>query len=269
MRIIPIVVAACVSVLALAGCASGAPTPFVPSNAQAKRDFSAPLVSSGASSDFHIMRSEQLRGIPSGSDVGVISSVAGGLPLFVEADLEAKGLVARQIDVYGMMSPRERDITDPAQDFAYINDLIGVLAKADGAGKEGVAASIDKLLPSDKIDLENQLAERYLTLYQNLKKLVGALNVDYLVLVGPAYTELSYSMRIYDTNRFDLVYTCLFVGDKKEWRSVIGSPQKTVNLSYYYRSESEPLAYWELAFSKFAVDRIKIGGSAPAAATKP
>jgi hypothetical protein len=262
---IPTLAASCLAAIALASCASGAAAAFSPSSAPAKRDFGAPIVSSGASGDFHIMRAEQLRGIPAGSDVGVISSVAGGLSLFVEADLEAKGLVARQIDVYGMMSPRERAITDPAEDFAYINDLIGVLAKADGAGKEGAAAAIDKLLPADKIDLENQLAERYLVLYQNLKKMVSALNVDYLVLVGPAYSELSYSMRIYDTTRFDLVYTCLFVGDAKEWRSVIGSPQKNVNLSYYYRSDSEPTAFWELAFSKFAVDRIKIGGSAPAA----
>jgi hypothetical protein len=268
MRKSLVVAMACVfAALTLGGCASTAAAAFTPSSAPTKRDFSAPLESSGGGNDFHIMRSEQLRNIPTGSSIGVISTGSAGLPLFVEADFEAKGLTVRQIDIYNLMSPREKSLTDPADDFAYINDLIGVIAKNERPDKENVAASVDKLLPADKLDLENQLVDHYLGLYQNLKKMVASLNVDYLVIVGPVYKELSYAMRIYDATKLDLVYTCLFVGAVSEWRTVIGTPQKTMNLSYYYKSGSEPTAYWELAFSKFAIDRIKIGSGA-AASTK-
>jgi hypothetical protein len=265
-KVLCIAIAACIA-LALDGCASVAAAKFSSGGAPSKRDYSTPLASSGVASDSHIMRCEQLRGIPAGSALGVVASGSGGLPLFVEADLEAKGLTVRQIDVYGLVSPRERELTDPADDLAYVDRLIDAVSKDPKADKDSLVASVDKLLPADKLDLESQLAEHYLALHQNLRKMVAALNVDYLVLVGPAYRELSYVMRIYDASKFDLVYTCLFVGDTKEWRSVVGSPQKTMNLSYAYKSSSEPAAYWELAFSKFAVDKIKIGGSgAPAAA---
>jgi hypothetical protein len=255
----------CAIVMALGGCAST--RAFISSANPTKRDISAPLESSGGGSDFHIMRSEQLRNIPNGSSVGVISTGSAGLPLFVETDLEAKGLTVRQIDIYNLMSSREKSLTDPAEDLAYINNLIGAIAKSEKTDKDNIAASVDKLLPADKLDLESQLVDHYLGLYQNLKKTIAALNVDYLVVVGPAYTELSYAMRIYDATKLDLIYTCLFVGDVKEWRTVIGTPQKTMNLSYYYKSGSEPVAYWELAFSKFAIDRIKFGSGA-AASTK-
>jgi hypothetical protein len=247
------------------GCATSAAAPFASSNSPAKRDYSAPLTSSGVSADAHIMRSEQLRSIPAGSQVGVIAGNSAGLSLFVEADLEAKGLTVRQIDIYDMLSPREQSLTDPAGEYTYINNLISALAKDSKADKDSLVASVDKLLPADTLDMENQLVTRYLELYSNLKKMVAALNVDYLVVVGPAFKELSYAMKIYDTSKFDLVYTCLFVGDVKEWRSVIGNPQKTANLSYIYKSGSEPAAFWELAFSKFAVDRIKVGGASAAA----
>ena len=254
MRKLLSVAMACILALSFAGCASNG-------SASARRNFNAPLESSGATADFHIMRSEQLRNIPAGSTMGVISSGSSGLPLFVEADLEAKNMTVRQIDIYNLMSFQERARIDPAEDFAYIDGLLAKTDKGENADKVNLAATIDKLLPADKLVLENQLAEHYLILFQNLKKMVAILNVDYLVVVGPAYKELSYAMRIYDANKLDLVYTCLFVGDVKEWRTAIGTPQKTSNLSYYYKAGSEPQAYWELAFSKFAIDRIKFGGA--------
>jgi hypothetical protein len=259
------ITAAFVVAFALCACAATA-SPAAPLTATpAKRDYSQPLASVGGA-DFHMMRIEQLRNIPAGSSIGVVSTGSTTIPLFLEADLEAKGFVVRQTDIYGMVSPREKYLTDPSDDFAFLNGLIATLGQSD---KSNVGAGIDKLLPTDKIDLENQLAEHYLTLYTNLKKLISLLNVDYLVVVSPVFKELSYSMKIYDTSKFDLIYTCLFAGNTRQWRAMIGSPQKSPNLSFDFKAESEPTAFWEMAFSKFAVDRLKIGGTAPASESAP
>ena len=256
---------ACVAAFAL--CASAAmASPAVPlTNTPAKHDYSQPLASLGGL-DFHMMRIEQLRNIPAGSSMGVISTGSPTIPLFLEADLVAKGFVVRQTDIYGMVSPREKALTDPSDDFAFLNGIIATLGQAD---KSNVGAGVDQLLPADKIDLENQLAEHYLTLYASLKKLVSLLNVDYIVVVAPVFKELSYSMKIYDTSKYDMVYTCLFAGNTRQWRAMIGSPQKSPNLSFDFKPETEPTAFWEMAFSRFAVDRLKIGGAIPAPEPAP
>jgi hypothetical protein len=252
--------------LALLLCAGAAfASPSAPlTSTPPKRDYSLPSLPSNGGIDFHIMRIEQLRGIPAGSTMGVVSTASPTMPLFLEADLEAKGFTVRQIDIYGMVSPRERTLTDPSDDYAFLNGLIATMGEAD---KANAAGSVDKLLPADKLDLENQLAEHYLALYGNLKKLVSLLNVDYLVVVSPIFKEQSYCMKIYDTTRFDLIYTCLFAGNLRTWRSMIGTPQKSPpNLSYeFLKPDSEPAAFWEMAFSKFAVEKLKVGGAAPAA----
>jgi hypothetical protein len=261
-RSVRIAIACVVALAVLSGVAAAAPSaaPYAP---PAKRDYSQPLQSvGGGASDFHIMRIEQLRGIPTGSSVGVVSGGSSTLGLFVESDLMSKGFVVRQIDIYSLLSPREKSLIDPADDFAFFGNLVANIGAGD---KGGAAASLDKLLPNDKVELENQLAERYVTLYGNLKKLVSLLNVDYLVVVGPVFKEMSYMMRIYDLNRFDIVYSCMFAGDTKQWRNMIGFPQKSPSSSFGFKTDAEPAAFWEMAFSKFAVDRMKIGAPVPEA----
>lgn len=259
-------IAFAIMLIACAGAAMASPPPPATSTPP-KRDYSQPSLPSTGGIDFHIMRIEQLRGIPAGSVIGVVSTSSPTLPLFLEADLEAKGFTVRQIDIYGMVSPRERSLTDPSDDYAFLNGLIATMGEAD---KANAAGAVDKLLPADKLDFENQLAEHYIALYANLKKLVSLLNVDYLVVVAPVFKELSYCMKIYDTTRFDLIYTCLFAGNMRTWRSMIGAPQKNPpNLSYeFLKPDSEPAAFWEMAFSKFAVEKLKVGGTAPEPAAK-
>jgi hypothetical protein len=254
ISILVLIALATLAAAATAAPSSAAPTP-------AKREYAPALQSVGSGGgDFHILRIEQTRGIPAGATVGVVSSGSAALSLFVESDLMAKGFVVRQVDIYGLLTPRERALTDPSDDFAFMNFLIATLGNGDKANS---VASIDKLLPADKIDLENQLAEHYIGLYANLKKLISLLNVDYLVVAGPVFKEMSYLIRVYDLNRFDILYSCLFAGDTKQWRNVIGAPQKNMpNVSYSLKAEAEPVAFWEMAFSKFAIDKMKIGSPA-------
>lgn len=256
--------AACGLAFALGGCATAGRSVLAPSGG--KRDYSVPVASSGGTSNFHLMRTEQLRGIPAGATFGVLSGGGGTLPIYIEADLEAKGFTVRQVDIYNLVSPRQKALTDPSDDFVFINNLVGSIGKPE---KESMGSTIEKLLPTDSLYVENQLAEHYLGLVPDLKRMIASLNVDYLVIAGPPYKELSYALRIYDANKFDLVYTCLFVGDLKNWRSVVGVPQKSPNLSYEFDAGAEPAAFWEMAFSKYATDKIKTGGSpAPAPSTK-
>jgi hypothetical protein len=267
-RSVLIFMSCAIALLILTGTAMAAPSPAAPT--PAKREYAPALQSVGSGGgDFHILRIEQTRSIPAGATVGVVSTGGVALSLLVESDLMSKGFVVRQIDIYGLLTPRERALTDPSDDFAFMNFLIANLADGE---KAGAAASIDKLLPADKIDLENQLAEHYVSLYANLKKLISLLNVDYLVVAGPVFKEMSYLIRVYDLNRFDILYSCLFAGDTKQWRNVIGAPQKNApNVSYSLKAEAEPVAFWEMAFSKFAIDKMKIGAvasEAPAAKGK-
>jgi hypothetical protein len=44
---------------------------------------------------------------------------------------------------------------------------------------------------------------------------------------------------------------------------VVGAPQKSPNLSFNYEIGNEPSAFWGMAFSRYATDKIKIGGSVP------
>jgi hypothetical protein len=252
-----------VALALLAGGAIAAPSPQY--SAPAKRDYAPALQSvGGGAADFHIMRIEQIRNVPAGASVGVVSAGSPTLGLFVESDLMAKNFVVRQVDIYGLLSPRERSLTDPAEDIAFFSNLIANLGAGD---KDMAAANIEKLLPADKLDLENQLAEHYITLHSNLKKLISLLNVDYLVIVGPVFKEMSYMLRVYDVSRFDVVYSCMFAGDTKQWRNMIGFPQKSPSVSFGFKTDAEPVAFWELAFSKFAIDRMKIGAPAPEASS--
>jgi len=265
MKKLPFALAACFVALSLAACATASHSVLAPSPST-KRDYGHTLTSAGSGKSFYLMRAEQLRAIPAAASIGVVSAGGGTLPLYIEADLEAKGFTVRQIDIYNLVTPRQKALTDPLGDFVFINNLVGSVGQLD---KENAGAAIEKLLPTDSLYVENQLADHYLALVQDLKKMIASLNVDYLVLVGPAYQELSYALKIYDTNKSDLIYTCMFVGDQKNWRSVVGVPQKGPNLGYDFDAGSEPTAFWEMAFSRYAIDKIKIGGaSAPAAPAK-
>ena len=211
---------------------------------------------------FHIMRSEQLREIPKGASIGVLSSSGGTLSLFLEADLESKGLLVRQIDISNLLSAHQKEMTDPAADFAFATNLV---ASLQSTNKDAAVALSDKLLAVDDLTIEKQLSDHYLDLYQNVRRMVDSFNVDYLVIVGQPYQEKSYAFRIYDSKKLDLIFSNLFVGDDSEWRSVVGKPKNSDNLSSRFDEKEEPKAYWEMAYSKFVTEKIKIGSPANAA----
>ncbi len=261
-----LVLAVCLVVLVLGACTTTSHAVLAPAPSS-KRDYSVPVASAGIGKSFYLMRTEQLHPLPAGSTIGVISGDSSLLPMYIEADLEAKGFTVRQVDIYNLVTPRQKNLTDPSGDFVFINTLAGSISQLD---KETTNSTIEKLMPADSLYVENQLTDHYLSLIQDLKKMVASLNVDYLVVVGPAYKELSYALKIYDANKFDLVFTCLFVGDEKNWRSIVGVPQKNVNLSYDFEAASEPPAFWDMAFSRYATDKIKTDAStaAPVKAAK-
>jgi hypothetical protein len=91
------------------------------------------------------------------------ATAGGSLPLYIEADLEAKGFTVRQIDIYDLTSARQRSATDPMDDFTFINTLVDSLKKPD---KE-------------------------------------ALNKE----------NMSGAMKVYDSSKFDPIFTCMFAGD--------------------------------------------------------
>lgn len=256
--------------LGLTSCATSMPNLSANSS---RREPPALLTAAGIGSQGHIMRIQQLRDIPKGASIGILG---GGASLggFLEMDLESKGLVARQIDIYAQLSARQKTMIDPAGDFVYINSIINNLpalikeSSTAAAGKEGVLGEKllnEKLLSQDSIAIELQLADHYLDLITTLRELIKSMNVDYLVVAGPAYTELSYSARIYDSLKFDLVYSCLFVGAPSDWRNMVGNPQKDQipngKASWSFEAGKEPAAYWAMSFSSFAAKNLIVGAS--------
>ncbi len=257
--------------LSLASCVTSLPN--LPS-ATSRREAPASLTTAGIGTQGHIMRIQQLRELPKGATVGILGGGAS-LGNFLEMDLESKGLVARQIDAYALLSARQLQMIDPAGDFVYINRIIDNLpalikeSSTAAAGKEGILGEKllnEKLLAQDSIAVELQLSEHYKDLAVSLRELVKALNVDYLVVAGIAYTELSYTAKIYDSQKFDLVYSCLFVGSPSDWRNMVGNPQKDQipngKASWSFAAGKEPAAYWEMAFSSFAAKNLIVAGSA-------
>jgi hypothetical protein len=257
--------------LSLMSCATSMPNLAADSS---RREPPALLTAAGIGSQGHIMRIQQLRDIPRGATVGILSGGAS-LSGFLEMDLESKGLVVRQIDVYSMLSARQKTMIDPAGDFVYINSVIDNLpalikeSSTAATGKEGILGEKllnEKLLTQDSIAVELQLAEHYLDLVATLRDLIKSLNVEYLIVAGPAYTELSYAAKIYDSLKFDLIYTCLFIGAPSDWRNMVGNPQKDQipngKASWSFEAGKEPAAYWEMSFSSFAAKNLIVGASA-------
>jgi hypothetical protein len=262
--IVASICAAVVLAALVSGCVSTAGSGIVP-QADARRSYSVPLQQvTKSSKPFHLMRVEQLKPIPPTASIGVLSG--GTLGLFLEADLESKAFTVRQVDVYGMMSPVQKSMTDPKSDFAFINKIsqsayaptfLDALARNETKTEAlDLPALLDRLDTVDNLVIENQQAEHYLTLLATLKKVVATLGVDYIAVAGPVYQELSYAIKIYDTKTYDLVYTAMFVGDLTEWRKQVGAPVKGPTLSYDFNANEEPTAFWEMAFSKYATDRI-------------
>jgi len=256
--------------LSLTSCVTSMPNLATSSS---RRESPAPLTAAGIGSQGHIMRIQQLRDIPKGATIGILG---GGASLggFLEMDLESKGLVARQIDVYAQLSARQKTMIDPAGDFVYFNSIIENLptiikeSSTAATGKDGILGEKllnEKLLNQDSIAIELQLADHYLDLVTTLRELIKSLNVDYLVVAGPAYAELSYMARIYDSLKFDLVYSCLFVGAPSDWRNMVGNPQKDQipngKASWSFEAGKEPAAYWAMSFSSFAAKNLVIGAS--------
>ena len=95
---------------------------------------------------------------------------------------------------------------------------------------------------------------------EDIKALIKSLNVDYILVSGPAYLELSFSTKIYDSGNYNLIFNNLFVGSLPEWRKVIGSPKTNESLSYEFANESEPTPFWELTYSEYIASILEISG---------
>lgn len=234
-----------------------------------KRVAGGKLSSANASGEFHVTRTEQLSKIPAGSTVGIISG-SGSLGLFLAADLESAGFVVKELNLYSLLTPQQQAMTDPGSDFTFLNylaaDASTALSKVTNMSWENTAATdtdpvnlqyvIDKLYAVDSLQVESQRVSHYLTLVENLKDMIKSLNVDYIIVVGPVYQELSFAMKIYETSSANLIFTNIFVGDLMQWRSVISAPQKDENTSYRFDDKKEPMPYWELVYSRFVVEKI-------------
>jgi len=254
----------------LSACGSAAPSLLPAAKGASARDYSVAVTSSNGSGDFHVLRTNQLKSIPKGSTVGVLGG-SGSFSMFMAAALEDKGLVVRAIDLYTLTTPMQKSQTDPKADHTFVNglvnnsaDLMRLLAVTnEGEDQLGDKAAtinylVDKLYTNDSIVVESQRINHFLTLVEDLKKLIASLNVDYLVLAGPAYTELSFATKIYNARTYDLTFTNLFVGSLDEWRKVIARPAANENLSYEYPENKEPTPYWELSYCQYIANILKV-----------
>jgi hypothetical protein len=243
------------------------------------RDYSVNLNSANGKNDFHILRTNQLEIIPQGSVVGIVSNGNGAMNMFMTAALEDKGLIVREVNLYNLLTSNQKYQTDPQADYSFVNSLVAdsgelmdLLAKANGGasadmGDETAAEKtaalkflIEKLYDHDSILVESQRVNHFLGLVEDLKAIIAGMNVDYILVSGPAYVELSFATKIYDSENYNLVFNNLFVGTLPEWRKVIGSPKTTEDISYEFINENEPTPYWELTYSEYIASVLEISG---------
>ena len=221
------------------------------------------------SDPFHVMRTNQLRDLPAGSKIGIISAVeSGSFGIFMGAALEEKGLVVREMNLYSLLPPGQQYLTDPKNKFTFVDtlvkDTIDVinLSSVSENGEEvrniDLDALINKMFPMDDLVTEKQRVDHYLELVGSLKKMVDSLNVDYIMVGGSPYTGLSYSVKIYDTKTLDLVFSNILVADETEWRRVVTAPAKSELLSYEFEEENEPMPFWELSYCEMVASKLNV-----------
>jgi hypothetical protein len=262
-----------ISAVVFSGCKSSSPTMETGS-----RDYSVRLNSANGKNDFHILRTNQLEVIPAGSVVGILSNSNGAMNLFMTAALEDRGLIVREINLYNLLTANQKYQTDPQADYSFVNslvaesgDLMDLLAAANSSEVseemgDDIAAQktaalkflIETLYDHDSILVESQRINHFLGLVEDIKSLIASMNVDYILASGPAYIELSFATKIYDSENYNLVFNNLFVGTLPEWRKIIGSPQASASISYEFIDENEPTPFWELTYSEYIAKILEI-----------
>jgi len=257
-----------IGVLVMTVLASCTTTSFTTSK-EYTRTSPATAVDLDYSDPFHVMRTNQLKDLPAGSKIGIISAAdSGSFGLFMGAALEDKGLVVREMNLYSLLPPGQQYLTDPKNKFTFIDtlvkDTIDVVNLSTVTEDGEVVRSIDldalmnKMLPMDDLVTEKQRVEHYLELVSSLKKMVESLNVDYILVGGSPYQGLSYSVKIYDTKTLDLVFSNLIVADETEWRRVVNAPAKSEMISYDFEDENEPMPFWELSYCEMVASKLSV-----------
>jgi hypothetical protein len=231
---------------------------------------SAGLGDAAVSSDsFHISRYFQSEAIPAGSSVGIISA-SGSLGTFLALSLEEKGLNVRNFDLYSLLPYGDIALTNPGTRFMYSDELSGDAsevvrtaakdpsAEATESTEVDVDALIERLYNLDDLVLEAQRVDHYLALKGKLRQMIASMNLNYIIVVGSAYSEYDYQLSIYNATNFDLVFSHIIIADLEEWREVIGKPGQNENLSYKYADEREPLPFFELAYAEFVAGILEV-----------
>lgn len=259
------------TVMLLSACGSVVPGIMSVSKSGTARNYSVAVNSANGNGDFHVLRTSQLKSIRGGSTVGVLTGGSGAFSVFMAAALEDKGLTVRAIDLYALTTPTQKSQTDPKADYSFVNSLVansGDLMRLLAVTNEGedqlgdkaatIEYLVEKLYTNDSIVVESQRINHFLTLVEDLKKLIASMNVDYILLAGPAYTELSFAVQIYNAATYELTFSNLFVGSLDEWRKVIARPAANENLSYEFPENKEPTPYWELSYCQYIASVLKV-----------
>ncbi|MDC7124634.1 MAG: hypothetical protein PQJ46_03650 [Spirochaetales bacterium] len=219
---------------------------------------------------FHVIRTIQQAPIPKGATVGIVASTPGAFSIFMSSALESKGLTVRETNLYSFLPPAQQQLIDPQGRYTFMDDLANetvniVKQKGDASLPTAessttnldVDALIEKVSDSDDLLIEKQRANHYLSLLDEMKAVIKSLNVDYLLVSGAPYTGLSYSVKIYDTKNFNVVFSNVVVADPVDWREEIGSPEKSKELSFNFETEGEPSPYWDLSYCEYIAGKIE------------
>lgn len=254
-------------VVLLAGCSTGGFT----SNKEYRRvSATGAMEPTGSADPFHVIRTEQLAGIPAGSTVGLVSGTGpSAFSIFMGAALESKGLVVREMNYYNLLPPQAQYLTDPQNEFTFMNTLVEetisvIKATGEAQGEEAAVSNIDldallaEMYEMDDLVIEKQRTDHYLALVGSLKALIESTNVDYILVAGAPYTGLSYATKIYSTETLNLVFSNITIADEIEWRRVIPAPATGDLISYNFTNEEEPYAYWDLSYCEFLATKIEV-----------
>lgn len=240
------------------------------------KPYSDPRLSAGSSqmkaatsSDpFYINRYVQTETIPAGSSIALIGGGGSGTSFLAAALLE-KGLRVREVNLYNLIPMSDLQMTIPNTRFDYQTSLVAdaskvVSADAADAATESpttdidINALIDRLYSVSDLTVEAQRIDQYISLKAELKSLLESLDVSYIMVVGSSYSEFDYTVSIYRASNLDLIFTHTIVADIEQWRRVVGEPSQSDNISYSFDDESEPVPFFELAYSQFLAGILEV-----------
>lgn len=257
------------------GCASGGSLGSLSTGTHLKPNkmnvSSQPSAEPGSGS-FHLTRIQQAKLFKKGDTIGVIS---GGdfsqLGFYMASALNSREFTVRELDIHSIL-PSEKQMKITPQYLYNFQDIlvreIVNITKTTGAvgtetndikipGNLDIDNLINKLYDIDDITVTQQRLEHYLSLEGKVRELINTLNVDYILVTGSPYKELSYSTVIYDARTLDIVYQNLIVADIEEWRRTVPTPGSE-GISINFDSNQEPHAYLDLSYAEYAVSKIEM-----------